>query len=98
VRTHTEPSDAIPTAVGFSGGVDVSVIDFKTVYIFGTFVATLQVQISPDGTNWFNAGSPFTASGYMDLNSITKKIRISVTAYTSGTPSYTVMGRYAQGG
>ena len=39
-----------------------------TIYIYGTFGgATVTVEISHDGTNWFNTGIAATAKGVFNL-------------------------------
>ena len=57
-----------------------------SVYVTGTFVATLQLQVSLDGTNWLNNGSAITAPGVLTASVNAPWVRVDVTTYTSGTP------------
>lgn len=56
-----------------------------SVYVTGTFVATLQLQVSLDGTNWLDNGSAITAPGVLTASVNAPYVRVDVT-YTSGTP------------
>lgn len=60
---------------------------YYNVSISGTFVATVVVQRSPDGTNWYDVGSftaPFEGVGF-DPELIYYRIGVKTGAYTSGT-------------
>lgn len=68
------------------------------VQIGGTFVGTLKIEETINGTNWVTcddvAGVPcsgITAPGIYDLP-FTSKVRLTFTAHTSGTPTGCVLG------
>lgn len=59
----------------------------KTVFVYGTFVATLQVQVTVDtDTDPVNISVPLTSAGAVSIPHEVKKVRINTQAYTSGTP------------
>lgn len=72
------------------------------INILGTFVATMVVQGTLDGTNWINLNLFSITSGYVSISSTSsvgayyvpcagfKQIRIISTAYTSGTANITM--------
>lgn len=80
------------TATGQNAGVEVSDLETAHYWVVGTFVGTLQVQISPDGTNWVNEGSALTAPGYVAIPAAAKQVRGDCTAYTSGTIEGVITG------
>jgi len=80
------------TATGPSVTVGSLKLLNKTVQIYGTFTATIVVEVSSDGTNWYTAGS-LTAPGRILVNEIWTFIRANVTAYTSGTIYARLMAR-----
>ncbi len=82
------------TGTGQNAGVTISDLESSTMWVVGTFVATAQVQVSPDGTNWVNEGSALTAPGRVLLTSEEgKQARIDVTAFTSGTIESIITGK-----
>ena len=64
----------------------------KTVQFSGTFVATLQLEGSLDGTNWVAVESAVTAAGLVEVSHTLKQLRVKTTAYTSGTPVAVLVG------
>lgn len=68
-------------------GVAVEVADYDVVGVFvgGTFVATILIEVSFDGTNWatYPSGS-FTAAGVLEITIPVKQVRARCSAYTSG--------------
>ena len=59
--------------------------------VTGITTATVTIQASLDGTNWFSTGTALTADGLAsDANSY-PYYRANVTAYTSGTITVKVM-------
>lgn len=76
----------------------------KTVQVFGTFVATVQIQARiapPAGTtnnDWVNIGAPLMVPGLVpiaDLNGnplAVTHVRANVTAFTSGDPQAVLGG------
>lgn len=85
---------AVPTSVSAGAGSVVSDMGPKTVSLTGTFTATYQLQLSTDGTNWFNEGSPLTSAGRVFVEAPCVQVRWNCTAYTSGTPASAVFGIY----
>ena len=72
------------TATGAGSAVGVLKLLHKTIQVYGTFTATVEVEGSADGTNWFSLGS-LTEAGKIAINDAWAFIRGNVTAYTSGT-------------
>ncbi len=58
----------------------------KTVQIHGTFVSTLQVEASIDGSEYFPVGTPYSAPGALMVQETVEFLRVRTTAYTSGEP------------
>ncbi len=79
-------------ATGQNAGITISDLESADMYIFGTFVATVQVQVSPDGTNFVNEGSAVTAGARVALPDTAQQVRLDVTAFTSGTIESAVGG------
>ena len=89
---NRSPSVAVPTSVAAGAGTDVSQAGPKTMWLFGSFTATYQAQVSPDGTNWVNEGTALTAAGNLFIEKPCLQVRWNCTAYTSGTPTSSVTG------
>lgn len=53
--------------------------------VSGTFVGTVQIEISVDGTNFAITGSALTAPGSVAIPQAARKVRSNCTAWTSGT-------------
>ena len=85
----------VPVTITSGASVDISDLDHKCVYLSGTFVATVQFQISADGANWFNEGSALTASGPLEITKPARYLRANTTAFTSGAPIAQVVGIYS---
>lgn len=80
--------------------VNVEDLEHFSFHIHGTFVGTVQPQISHDGTAWVDFGSPVTAPAHIPFATYglphdAKAARVDVTAYTSGTIESDVAGRDA---
>lgn len=93
---------SVPVSVAAGAAIDLSKYDRKTVYVDGTFVATVQIQISPDAdpasTRWFNEGAAITTTGAtLEITKPCKRMRANTTAFTSGTPGCTVNAIHAIG-
>lgn len=73
------------TAVSTGSAVDVSDSEEYAVAVSGTFVATIQVEVSHDGTNWAKFGADVTAPGTVKVDIPVKMIRAKCSAFTSGT-------------
>ena len=83
----------VPTSVAASDPITVNPRGGCFVAVAGTFTATLQVQFSPlrTGDVWFTQGT-FTAKGFTEIDAgRARRVRINVSAYTSGTPKAVVV-------
>jgi len=80
------------SATGASATVGCLKLLYKTVQVYGIFSATVKIEVSADGTNWYEAGS-LTAAGRVVVNETWTFIRANVTAYTSGTIYAKLMAR-----
>jgi hypothetical protein len=85
-------STPVPLSAAIAAGapIKVSMYDRKAVYFGGAFVATHQVQISPDSdpatTAWFNEGAAVTTTGsVVEITKPCRQVRINTTAFTSQT-------------
>jgi len=90
----------VPASVAAGAEVDVSSFGRMAIYVDGTFVATVQIQISPDatGARWFNEGTALTTTGVVEITKPCKRLRANTTAFTSGTPVATGVGLSSTGG
>lgn len=66
--------------IGFSNEIE------KTLEVWGTFVATLQLQGAEDQSRAVNIGSTISGAGLTAITENVKYLRMTMTAYTSGTP------------
>lgn len=73
-------------AVGVSGILDVEPYVDKFVQVYGTFVATVEIQgrVHPDAP-WFTVAS-VSAPGITAIPQSFSAMRINVSAWTSGQP------------
>lgn len=72
-----------------------------SIQVAGTFVGTLTVQASNDGVNWVTLGgkaaadgsaaSTLTAPGLLYLDNYAANVRVTATAWTSGTAAVTIV-------
>lgn len=83
---------AVPTSVATGGPSTVGDLFNKTVQISGTFVATLQLQGSINGSDFVDIGAAQTAPALLEVSQSVKFLRIDVTAFTSGVPAAVVSG------
>ena len=72
-------------------------LDYSSLFILGTFVGTVSIEVSPDGSNFVTAKDAYgvaligiTAPGVYHLWGKARKVRRNVTAYTSGTINFLV--------
>lgn len=73
--------DAVETGVAREvAGYDLPV----GVHVSGTFVATIKIEVSHDGTNWAQFGSDVTAPGTVKIDIPVKQVRARCSAFTSG--------------
>ncbi len=64
----------------------------KYVQVHGTFVATLQVEASIDGSDYFPVGAPQSAPGVVPVPETVEFVRVRTTTYTSGEPKSVLAG------
>lgn len=64
----------------------------KFVQIHGTFVATLQVEASIDGSDFFAVGASQSAPGVVPVPETVEFVRVRTTAFTSGEPKAVLGG------
>lgn len=97
VRQVLVPASVAAGAAVYCGDMDISKM---TVWLSLNTGATVQLQMSADGTNWASVGAVFTStSGVVNpFTDGTAKItganwvRANTTAYTSGAPVARVVG------
>lgn len=77
---------AVPQAVQAGASKDTEDLVEKTVQVLGTFVATLAIQGTVDGSTWGDIQTDITAPGLVQIPGTFRAMRINVTAYVSGTP------------
>lgn len=58
----------------------------KFVQVHGTFVATLQLEGTLNGSDYFAVGSPVTAPAVIAVPQTVEFLRVRTTAFTSGAP------------
>lgn len=75
-------------------GAATSIADMTSavVTLTGSFTGTYQVQVSMDGTNFYNFGSALTAAGQLAITYPAAQVRLNCTAYTSSPSSCSVAG------
>lgn len=73
------------TAAGPNTDIDVSDYPRTAVQIYGTFVATVAVEISLDGSTFAPFGAALTAPGIVEVPIAARRLRLNATAFTSGT-------------
>lgn len=64
----------------------------KYVQVHGTFVATLQVEATIDGSEYFSVGGPQAAPGVVPVPETVEFLRVRTTAFTSGDPKAVLGG------
>ncbi|MBI3184632.1 MAG: hypothetical protein HYZ28_21050 [Myxococcales bacterium] len=64
----------------------------KYVQIHGTFVATVQVEGSIDGSDYFAVGAAQSAPGVVPVPETLEFVRVRTAAYTSGDPKAVLAG------
>lgn len=76
----------VPASVANGTAKLVQDLREKYVQFSGTFVATMDIEGSMDGTNWATTSTGHNASAIVSVPQSVKYIRIATTAFTSGTP------------
>lgn len=90
----TGDSSTAPAAntTGVGTATECASLRDKSVQVDGTFVSTNQIQGTIDGVNWQNEGSAATTATVVNITTSWMSIRNKQTAYTSGTPTVTLLG------
>jgi len=90
---------AVPEAVAEGASQDISEYETFTIYVSGTFVATIDLEVSPDPRDIEDASSEWIAvetglaPGQFVVPDHAMKVRANTTAYTSGTPIVKIVGQ-----
>jgi len=64
----------------------------KYVQVHGTFVGTVQIEGTIDGSEYFVIGTPTTAPAVIPVPETVEFLRVRTTAFTSGEPKATLGG------
>lgn len=97
MRHHSLPLNA-PVTVSIGTAQLVRDLQEKWVQVGGTFVATMNLQVSLDnGVNWFSIATGLNAAGLTQVLHPATHVRVQTTAFTSGTPQVTLAGFDANG-
>ena len=83
----------VPQSIAVGTLLGVEPYAEKTIQVDGTFVATLHLDGSLDGTNWDAVTNPISTPEIVSIPHTLKAIRVNVTAYTSGQPLVKLAGR-----
>lgn len=77
-----------PASVAAGAGISVEGASSIDVQMVGPYTATIDIQVSNDGTNWVDAssGTGVAAGSWTRVLERPKYLRLNTTAYTSGTP------------
>ncbi len=78
---------APPASVAVGPTFNVRRLTDKNLQVAGTFVATLQLEGSIDGTNFADIGAAITTPSIVAVDGYFELLRIRTTAFTSGTPA-----------
>jgi hypothetical protein len=81
------------TAVGDGDAHDIVEFSYGSVQVIGTFVGTVQIQLSNDGVTWVNLGAAIAAASIVEINIYSKYIRANIASYTSGSISVVLIGK-----
>lgn len=89
----------VPDSVATGGAFGIAHLTSK--YLWITDVGTggvFTLQMSPDGTNWYDHTTGLNAIGMTSIPETVHSIRVKTTAITSGTPAALVSGVLSQDG
>jgi hypothetical protein len=82
----------VKTAVAVGDPKIVRDLQEKYVHLSGTFSATVSIEVSLDGINYFAVATGLTAAGMTSIPHPASHMRINTTVYASGTPVAVVGG------
>lgn len=87
------PALDVPNSVATGGAYDVAHLSGKALWFTDVGTGgTFDLQMSPDGTNWYDHTTGINAVGFTDIPETVKQVRIKTTALTSGTPAAVLSG------
>jgi len=72
-------------AITIGEKIDVGHVDEVTMQVDGITTATVQLEGSLDGTNFYIIGAALTADGVVSTSNIFRYVRAHAIAWTSGT-------------
>lgn len=72
-------------SVTTNAGINVQDLETSQMWVTGTFVGTVKLQVSPDNVAWVDSGSPVTAPALIAIPEGVGYVRLNCTAYTSGS-------------
>lgn len=84
-RYYQEALADITSAAANAASADVSANERLMLCVSGTFVGTVQAEVSADGTEFSKYGTALTAPGVVEITGPCKNVRANCTAFTSGT-------------
>jgi len=64
----------------------------KYIQVHGTFVATLQLEATIDGSDYFAVAAPMSVPGVIPIPETVEFVRVRTSAYTSGEPKAVLGG------
>jgi hypothetical protein len=82
----------VKQAVGVGKAEQVFRFRDKYVQVHGTFVATVQVEATIDGSDYFAVGAAVSAPGVVPVPETVEFVRVRTTAYVSGEPRAVLAG------
>lgn len=88
-RVDLEP----PASTATGPAKHVGRLTEKTLQVSGTFVASLQVEGTVDGSNWAAVGAAITTPSNVSIPGYYDRLRIAVT-FTSGVPAAVLGGLF----
>lgn len=82
----------VKAEVGIGRAENVFRFSSKTIQVHGAFAATLQIEASIDGSDYFNVGTPLTSPSAVPFPETAEFVRVRTTAFTSGMPKAVMAG------
>ena len=76
----------VPVAVGTGAPANVFRFSDVAVQVYGPFKATVQIEATISGADYFPIGTALTTPGVVAIPFTVELIRARVTAFTSGQP------------
>ena len=82
----------VPTSATAGSAANVFRFRDKYVQLHGTFVATLQVEGTIDGSDYFAVGGPVSGPAVVPVPETVEFVRVRTAAFTSGEPKAVLAG------